>query len=92
MISRREARAVAKKKAPLEECGGGGGGCEHFAGSRGKGKRGVCGGRRGRDDALEDEQLGEDGEDFCQGLEFRVDGKTRVKLERLAAALPRCGA
>ena len=26
-----------------------------------------------------------------QGMEFRVDGKTREKLERLAAALPRCG-
>lgn len=74
-VSRKEARAAAKKKSPVEEDGGGGGG-----------------GRRGRDDALDgEEDCGKDGEDACQGLEFRVDGKTRVKLERLAAALPRCG-
>ncbi|CAM9198822.1 unnamed protein product [Ectocarpus sp. 13 AM-2016] len=54
-------------------------------GRGGRGKRG--GGKRAQGDG--DDDYGEDGGDVCQGLEFRVDGKTRDKLERLAAALPR---
>lgn len=43
---------------------------------------------RGKKHAGDDIGGDEDG-DACQGLEFRVDGKTRAKLERLAEALPR---
>lgn len=50
--------------------------------SRGRGKR-AC------DDVPEGFDTEDDGGDVCQGLEFTVDGKTRAKLERLAAALPR---
>ncbi|CAM9785886.1 unnamed protein product [Scytosiphon promiscuus] len=96
-VTRKEARAAAKKQhgsGRLEDGTGVEAAGEITGGARGgkgkRGGRGGGGGKRGQeDDVLEDDGSGGDGGDVCQGLEFRVDGKTRVKLERLAAALPR---
>lgn len=71
--------AAASARSTAAEC--------RKAGNKGEGA-GRDRGARGDGGRAGDTDDGEEG-DVCQGLEFTVDGKTRAKLEKLAASLPR---
>ncbi|CAM9925190.1 unnamed protein product, partial [Laminaria digitata] len=91
----RKARAAAKKNRSklqddTEMAGGGGGGDGVGRGISAEARGGKGGGKDGSKAGQRGDAFGEDdAEDVFQGMEFRVDGKTRDKLERLAAVLPR---